>query len=133
MPRVVVVDQAQHVFTHEVHDHGRGQRVQLPTIGGAEDAHIAGKAAVGFLGEVRRRIVRAHLIERQRDATHVDRRTGIALDPVDDVAGHVDAVRIVIAKVEDDRETLAAVMQERLRGVADVGEVRHPQFVADAR
>jgi hypothetical protein len=115
----------------------RAERVQLPAFPRPERLDVALEAGVRLLGEVRRRVVLPHLVEVQGHAPHLDRLPGIKRQPVPHVAGHVDPVGVVVGEVQCDgnealaeilRKPLACLVLQRLRVVADGGEVGHAQI-----
>src|SRR6516164_878452 len=87
-----LIDQPLDLAADQIGDHGGRKRVQLPTFVGAEAVAVTAGAGVALLDKAWGRVVAPHLIQIQRNAANLDI-----------VAGHVDTIRIVVGKMQDQR------------------------------
>ena len=135
------VDQRFDFITNKVSDHGWAERIQLPAFISAEAITITTGASVAILHEVWRGIVLLDLIHVERDPFHLDCAACIERETLSIIAGHVDAVGIMVGEMQDQwywtlvdifREAFACLILQGLRVVAAMRKVRHAQLNTDA-
>jgi hypothetical protein len=116
------------------------QRVKFPT-SLAKIFDVRWVSGVGLFREVGRRPIALNLIHVQGQPTRLNASARKHCEPVAIVAGHVQTIRIVIARVQDDRDQAVGEVQLKalsclvlfaLGIVAPAGEIRQAVFAADA-